>query len=302
MSLTGKWFGFGRNEAYDEGVRAYDRNNFEEAAEAFERALQRVADPATGRLARYYLVECYRRLAESEMTANRAEAALSLAEKAIALQPGYPDLHLLKARVCSMLSKADEERSAVARALELNPSYAEAKYYSAVLEYEQGDRTALERIQNAVAGDPDLAGSAFDAALAADADGDLVGAASLFRSRIGAITDDANFHLALADGRVRNGEYAEAVQEYEKALRLAPSYADIHCKLAQVLIQLDKLEEAQRHIDASLEINPNYADALACQGIILRRLGRNDEARLSFRKALEVDPHHVVATMEAGRP
>lgn len=302
MSLTGKWFGFGRSEAYDEGVRAFDRNFFEEAADAFERALQRNSDPATGRLARYYLVECYRRLAESEMTANRAEAALSLVDKAIKLQPGYPDLHLLKARVCSALGRAADEADAVSRALDLNPSYAEAMYYSALIDYERGDDSAIARIQSAAQADPDLAGDGFEAALAAVRDGDSAAAASLFRSRIGAVTDDANFHLALAEGRVRSGEYAEAVLEYDKALRLAPGYADIRCRYAQVLLQLDRLEEADRHISAALEINPNYADAHACRGIVLRRLGRPDEAKASFRRALEIDPHHAIAAMEIGRP
>lgn len=302
MSLTGKWFGFGKSEAFDEGVRAYDRSDFEGAAEAFERALQRISDPATGRLARYYLVECYRRLAESEVTANRAEAALSLARKAIHLQPGFPDLHLLVARACRLLSRREDERKAVETALDLNPSYAEARYYFALLAYEDGDRTAIRRIVEAADADPDLAGPAFEAALSADKAGDLDGAASLFRSRIGSACDDANFHLALADGKVRCGEYAEALLEYEKALRLAPGYADVRCKYAQVLMHLDRLDEAERQIASALEINPSYADALACQGVLLRRLGRPDEAKISFRKALEVDPHHAVAAMEVARP
>lgn len=301
MSLTGKWFGFGRSEAYDEGVRAYDRNQFEEAADAFERALQRNSDPATGRLARYYLVECYRRLAESELTANRAEAALFLAEKSIDLQPGYPDLHLLRARICSNLGRSEDEAASVSKALELNPSYAEAKYYSALIEYGRGDRSAIDRMLEATKTDGDLAGPAFEAGLAADREGDTAGALALFRSRIGAVADDANFHLALAEGRVRAGEFAEAVLEFEKALRLAPGYADIRCKYAQVLLQLDRLEEADRQITAAIEINPRYADALACRGVLLRRLGRPDEARSAFRMALDVDPHHAVALMEIGR-
>jgi TolA-binding protein len=60
MSIAGKWFGFGKSEAYDEGMRCYDRGDFNAASQEFEKALSKQPDPATGRLARFYLPEVCR--------------------------------------------------------------------------------------------------------------------------------------------------------------------------------------------------------------------------------------------------
>ena len=55
MSLQSKWFGFGLDERYDAGVRAYEQGRFEEAVDALVRCLQSSKDSRTVRLARFYL-------------------------------------------------------------------------------------------------------------------------------------------------------------------------------------------------------------------------------------------------------
>jgi len=45
MTFVGKWFGFGQNEHFDRGLRAYENKGFAEAAAHFSQAVETEPKP-----------------------------------------------------------------------------------------------------------------------------------------------------------------------------------------------------------------------------------------------------------------
>ena len=86
------------------------------------------------------------------------------------------------------------------------------------------------------------------------------------------------------------GLYADAIQEYEKALRYDES-ATIHLVLAECYMELDDLQNADLHIRAGLELNPDFLPLYEAQGRLFLYNSRIDLAIESFRYLDEHQPH-----------
>jgi len=92
-----------------------------------------------------------------------------------------------------------------------------------------------------------------------------------------------NLGNALAD----QGRLAEAIVQYEEALRLVPGYDDPHYNLGNVLAKSGRVEESIDHYRTALRVRPRNAAILFALGEALRRLGRLDEAQSRYEEALK---------------
>lgn len=302
MSLTSKWYGFGKSEAYDEGMRRYDRGEFGEAIASFTHALQSTHEPATERLARFYLVESYRRHAEALLKANQSAAALEIVRQAIELKPSYPDLRVLEAKAFEAQGNPAEALRAADEALDINPKYVEARYWRGVAQYALGMREegfgavrdALERFRGRVP-------AAYGAALAAHEEKNYASALDQLRSISLQESDETGALIRQGDDMLGQGAFSEAAACYHSALEASPQYADVRCKYGQVLAELDDLAGAEAQLREALTINPRYAEACAQMGIVLKRQGKAEESKEWFAKTLQLNPHHPIASMEVSR-
>lgn len=302
MSFVSKWFGFGRDERYDRGIRAYESGNFEEAVEELTAAAEGSSDPGATRLARFYLSESLANLGSSALRSEDFAAAVAFFERAIELHPHYPDLHLKVAAAYRGVGERDKQAAALARALQINALYAEAILSQGIFKYEEAlYDEALAEIARAVELEPGLSGNRYDFALECHRNGDTSRALANLQAMSSNDSQDANAHAQVAASFVKQGLFQEAAQEYSRALEIAPRYADLRCRLGQVLMELDFLEPAETELRLALEINPKYADAWANLGITLRRLKRADEAKQCFDQALAFDPHNLIAQAEVLR-
>jgi tetratricopeptide (TPR) repeat protein len=301
MTFVKKWFGFGRDEAYDRGMRAYERGIYEEAIPEFARATE-VRDPATARLARFYLAESWASVGAKALGVENYAAAEQAYAEALLLHPNYADLHFQRAVALRGLGRVEEEIASLDRALEINPRYAAAIHRRALAAYATGDRDrAVLEIRRAVEIEPSLGGARFDQGLRSHAEGDHDRALANFEGMVASDARDANAHARLADVFARKRLWTEATEEYANALAIAPRYADVRCRYGLALMELGELDQALEQVRFALEINPNYADAHASTGIVYRRMGREADAREAFRRALEIDPHHMIAFTELER-
>ena len=82
--------------------------------------------------------------------------------------------------------------------------------------------------------------------------------------------------------------YTEAVDAYEQALRLAPSYAFAYKGKGDALIALSRYEEALAAYEQAIERDPKYAAAYNGEGDALTWLGRYEEAEISFAQGEEI--------------
>ncbi|MFQ5883051.1 MAG: tetratricopeptide repeat protein [Candidatus Methylomirabilales bacterium] len=107
----------------------------------------------------------------------------------------------------------------------------------------------------------------------------------------------ANAHAELAKAYQELCLYPQAVQEYEKAIDLAPRFPDLHCHLARCYMQAGEGERAQAALARALELHPTYAGALIQLGLLHYQRHEVSQAVVAWEKALASDPGNLLAPM-----
>jgi len=105
-----------------------------------------------------------------------------------------------------------------------------------------------------------------------------------------------NLGIALAaDGRL-----PEAIDHYEQAVRLKPTFPDVHNDLGTALIGVGRLPEALEEFRTALRLEPNYAATLGNLGDVLMQMGRTGEAVPNYLQELQLKPNDVQAHNNLG--
>ncbi len=105
----------------------------------------------------------------------------------------------------------------------------------------------------------------------------------------------ANAHADLAKTYQELGLYPQAVEEYRKAIALAPQFADLHCNLARCHMEAGDGDQAEVALERALELNPTYTDALVQLGLLHHQRRESFQAVAAWEKALVSDPGNVLA-------
>ena len=97
------------------------------------------------------------------------------------------------------------------------------------------------------------------------------------------------------------GEYDEAIEAYDEAIRLNPNYAKAWFNKGLSLDDLGKYDEAVKAYDEAIRLDPNNA-AMAWnnKGISLDDLGKYDEAIEAYDEAIKLDPNYATAWNNKG--
>src|SRR5262245_48829499 len=150
MSLFSSLLRWGRNRAYDEGVRHYERGDYERAAPCFERALAEIRDPnhPYRSLASFHACEARANLGRAHFHRGDYAQAEREFQRALAENPRYPDLRYGLARIYQRAGRWDEARFQVEQAVAEQPRFLDAHILRAVCRAQAGDgrgaRAALE--------------------------------------------------------------------------------------------------------------------------------------------------------------
>ena len=88
--------------------------------------------------------------------------------------------------------------------------------------------------------------------------------------------------------------YDEALASYDRAVALRPDFAEAFINRGNALVELKRREEALASYDRGVALRP-YAAAFYSRGIVLSQLKRRDEAIASFDQAIALDPGHAEA-------
>ncbi len=97
-------------------------------------------------------------------------------------------------------------------------------------------------------------------------------------------------HNNLGYDLAHQGQPAEAIVHYQKALEINPDFAEAHNNLGTALLNQRRLEEASAHYHQALDKDPAFAEAHNNLGIVLTKQGRPVEAIEEYRKAIELNP------------
>src|SRR6267378_1503846 len=106
---------------------------------------------------------------------------------------------------------------------------------------------------------------------------------------------DATANNALGASLLAAGRISEAIPYLYAALRAQPDNFDAHYNLANALVSQDKFLEATEHYRAAVRLHPDDANAEANLGGALAETGKISEAKLHFQRALQIDPNHQLA-------
>lgn len=146
------------NVHYKKGLELYDRGRFEEAIDAFSKAIEEIgASSPEGRLAKFYIGECHLQIAEEHTGKGSSDKAEEHLREAIEKNPHYPDLHYQLAVHLDSRGETQEAFLELEHALELNPSFSKALLMLGILAYKNGEQGAgIKYIIKAVECEPRL--------------------------------------------------------------------------------------------------------------------------------------------------
>jgi tetratricopeptide (TPR) repeat protein len=98
-----------------------------------------------------------------------------------------------------------------------------------------------------------------------------------------------NFVIPKNIGYIRTvqGKHAEAIEAYDRSLKLYPEYAEAWQFKGTSLAALGRYEEALQAFDRATTLEPERTDAWRNKAEVLTRLGRYHEARFAYTKAAE---------------
>ncbi|MEM7584891.1 MAG: tetratricopeptide repeat protein [Acidobacteriota bacterium] len=104
------------------------------------------------------------------------------------------------------------------------------------------------------------------------------------------LTRSAAAHLTRGLHATYNGRLDDALEEYRKALALAPEDPVVHQSLGSAYVASKQLEKALEHYREAVRLAPSDPGLAHDLGIVASQLGRLDDARESLEKALELQP------------
>jgi len=106
---------------------------------------------------------------------------------------------------------------------------------------------------------------------------------------------DATANNALGASLLAAGRIAEAVPFLRAAIRAQPDYFDAHYNMANALVSLSRFHEAIEEFRAATRLHPDDANAEANLGSALAVTGDLSQAKLHFERALRIDPKNQLA-------
>ena len=105
-----------------------------------------------------------------------------------------------------------------------------------------------------------------------------------------------NYGLTLYDLK----RFDDAIKSYNKAIDLNPDFVDAYYNRAHSLQQLKRYDEAIAGYGQVILLKPDFAEAYYYQGNALQRLKRYEDAVLSYNKAIAFKPDYAEAYLNRG--
>jgi len=195
--------------------------------------------------------------------------AIHLLEEVIATGRAFADAHHLLGLSYSLVGQQDQALAQLDRALQLNPQYVEALIHKAIVLNELGREY--------------------------EADASLRRAGKLSsETRQGlpahVAAKLANQHAALGDAYLEAGALPHAIEQYQTALALGPTFHDLRYKLGRILLQGGQALEAREQFEIIVRNRPTYLDAAAMLGLACYLAGDGLAAKAVWEDCRERRP------------
>lgn len=105
----------------------------------------------------------------------------------------------------------------------------------------------------------------------------------------------------LGNALLKQEKFDEAVEMFDRALRIDPTDAVAHYNMGNAMLALNKFADAARHFEDAARLRPDYAESYANWGAALGGEGDADGAVKQFRHALDINPSLIEARYNLGK-
>jgi tetratricopeptide (TPR) repeat protein len=126
-------------------------------------------------------------------------------------------------------------------------------------------------------------------------DESIAEASKHFRTALRARSDDPYPYLDFGNALFEAGRVEQAVEQYEEALAIDPTFAKAYHNLGNALIVLQRSNEAVTQFALAIAYKPNYADAHNDLAGLLLQTGNAADAVTHYSIALRIRPDFALA-------
>jgi tetratricopeptide (TPR) repeat protein len=233
------------------------------------------------------------------------DKALHAAQQAAQLSDDLPEVHVALGDVYQATGKVTESIQELKRALELQPNSDEGYRRLGQAYLDSGRKTeAIQAYQKAAEIDQFYWLNQEALGVAYFKDGDLLTAQDTFRRVTELAPDNAIGYVDIGDVYFSQGKYQESIPEFQKALRLRPSY-DVYSNLGTVYFYLKRYPEAVKMFEKAVEMSPNQEVTMGNLADSYRWSGDREKANATYDKAialafqeLQVNPRDINALQD----
>jgi tetratricopeptide (TPR) repeat protein len=108
-------------------------------------------------------------------------------------------------------------------------------------------------------------------------------------------TPSAGEHLDMGVGNLDQGQFDQAIAQFQTAIQLDPNDAKAHYNLGLAYQKQDKLEEAAAAYQKAIQLDPDLADAHNNLGLIYYTEGKPEQAIAEYQEAIRINPNDGTA-------
>ncbi len=208
------------------------------------------------------------KLGAAFLLSGYADQALPYLEETLRRTPDNPRVLLLVGQIHARGGRPDQAEGPLRRALELNPSLAEAHTeLGTVAESHNNWNEALAEYDRALALKPDLVDALVSAAAVCD--------------------------------KLNDGSRGESY--LKRALAIDPNSAEAENAMGLVEAKRDRPEEAREHFQKAIALRRDYAAAINNLGVLYTKTGKPDDAVAALQYGIRVAPDEDILYLNLAR-
>jgi tetratricopeptide (TPR) repeat protein/tRNA A-37 threonylcarbamoyl transferase component Bud32 len=232
---------------------------------------------------------------------GKPQEAIACYNRALEINPTHADAWCNKGAALYDLGKPQEAIACYDRALEINPTHADAWLNKGAALYDLGKpQEAIACYGNALKINPTYALAWYNKGVVLGALGKYQEAIACYDKALEINPGDATAWVNKGVALGKLGKYQGEIACYDRSLEINPTFAEAWYNKGNALGKLDKVQGEIACYNKALEINPRHAKAWGSKGNSLDSLGKYQEAIACYDRALEINPTFAEAWYNKG--